>query len=291
MYPPTFSYERAESVEHAVELLDNYEDREIEVLAGGHSLVPLMKSGLTDIETVVDIGRLDEIRGVEAGADTIRIGSLTSYAELTDDQALWDRATVIAEAAGEIGDVQVRSMGTIGGNLAHADPAADLPAAVLAADARLHIHGSSGERQVDVDDFFEGIFTTALESTELLTWIEVPDYGPTDAGAYVKKRSPSSGYAMVGVAAVLWTDGETIESARVAVNGVLDHAVRLYPVEEALEGAPLETSALAAAAEHAGTDLDERLIMSDEQASSQYRKGLLPAYTERALSAAHERIA
>jgi carbon-monoxide dehydrogenase medium subunit len=152
------------------------------------------------------------------------------------------------------------------------------------------MHGPNGDRQVHADDFFEGIYTTALEPNELLTWIEIPRGGPTDAGAYVKKPSPSSGYAMVGVAAVLRTDGETIDSARVAVNGVMDHAIRLEPVEAALDGVPLEAAALADAAAHAGADLDEHLLMADEYASGEYRKGLLPAYTERALSAAHDRI-
>lgn len=290
MYPPEFNYERAKSVDHAITLINEHADEETELLAGGHSLIPTIKTGLANIDTVIDIGRLDAIQGVEENNDMTRIGALTRYSDIVSHNGLQENTTAIAEAAEAIGDIQVRNMGTIGGNIAHADPASDLPAAVLASNAQLVAKGPDGERRIDIDDYFQMMYTTALESNEILTWVEIPNLGPTDAGAYVKKPSPSSGYAIIGVAAVLYTNGEEIESARVAVNGAMDHAVRLDPVEEALSDEPLTEETIDAAAERAGDGLDVNMMMSDNQASAKYRQSLLPDYTTRVLKSSLEQV-
>jgi carbon-monoxide dehydrogenase medium subunit len=285
MYPDEFDYHRAESVEHALDLLDEHPDAE--VLAGGHSLLPTMKSGLADPDVLVDIGHIDAMSGVDHSGGTSRIGALATYAELADDDTLWDSVPVLAEAAGEIGDVQVRNRGTVGGNLAHSDPASDLPAAVLAADATLIAQGRDGQRRIDADDYFIAMYMTDLAEDELLTAVEVPHQGPDTSSAYVKKPSPSSGYALIGVAATLHTDGGAVESARVAANGAMDHGVRLNAVEDALADAALDDVADAASA--AGDSLDTSMFMDDLQASAEFRAQLLEAYTERALERAAER--
>ncbi|WP_380678742.1 FAD binding domain-containing protein [Salinigranum sp. GCM10025319] len=290
MFPDEFDYYRPDTVEEALSVLD--ERPGAEVLAGGHSLIPSMKTGLASPGTLVDIGRIEDLRGIEHGERTASLGALTSYAAVHDDDTLWERATVVAEAAGEIGDVQVRNRGTIGGNVAHADPASDLPGAVLAADATLVVAGPEGEREIPADEFFLGMYMTDVGEDELLTGVRVPYHGDDTASAYVKRPSPSSGYAMVGVAAVLDTDGEVIESARLAANGVMGRAVRLTPTEEALEGVSLDDDgALTEAAEFAADDLDRAMMMDDIHASGEFREGLLRIYTDRALAAAVERIA
>ena len=287
MYPGEFDYLRAESVEHALDLLDEHPDAE--VLAGGHSLLPTMKSGLADPDTVVDIGHIETMQGIEHDGDTTSIGALTTYAEIDETDELWDGATALAEAASEIGDTQVRNRGTIGGNLAHADPASDLPGAAIASDLTLVAEGRDGERRIDADDFFVAMYMTDLAEDELLTRVEVPRVNGSAGGAYVKKPSPSSGYALVGVAARLHLDDGTVTDARVGANGVMDHGVRLDPVEAALEGERLNEDTITAAAEHAAADLDESMMMDDIQASAEYRAHLLEVYTERALERAAER--
>jgi carbon-monoxide dehydrogenase medium subunit len=285
MYPAQFEYHSAESVSEATEMLADNPDAE--VIAGGHSLLPTMKSGLADPELLVDIGDVEELHGIEHGEDSTRVGAMVRYADVADDDRLWDEATVFAETAGQIGDMQVRNRGTVGGNIAHADPASDLPAAVLAADATITIQGPDSERSVAADDFFHGMYATAAGEDELVTSITVPHEGT--AGAYAKKPNPASGYALVGVAARLTTDGDTVTDARLAANGVMDHGVRLPEAEDALEGEALSAGTIDAARDAAGGDLDEYMVMEDQQASVEFRLQLLGAYTERALERAGER--
>ncbi|MGM0592359.1 MAG: FAD binding domain-containing protein, partial [Halobacteriota archaeon] len=252
------------------------------------SLLPTMKSGLASPDHVVDIGQVDEMQGIEADGETVSVGALTTYATIADSTAMRESVAVMARAAHEVGDVQVRNRGTIGGNLAHADPASDLPAAALAADATMVLRGPDGERRVGVDDFFQGMYATAVGGDELLTRVDFPSH-PDNVAAYAKKPSPSSGYAMVGVAVTLSMDGQTVEDARVAANGVMDHGVRLGPVESALAGESLDADTIEAAAEQAASDLDELMMMSDLQASGEFRAQLLGVYTERALTDAAAR--
>jgi carbon-monoxide dehydrogenase medium subunit len=289
MYPDSFAYERAESVEEALALLDEHAGAEVELLAGGHSLLPTMKSGLASPDVLIDINSIDAMQGITDEGDGLSLGALTRYADVDRSAAVWEDATAFAEATHHIGDVQVRNRGTVGGNIAHSDPASDLPAALLACEGAVVAQGPDGEREIPAEDFFEGMYATALGEDELLTRIELPRTGDGSVGAYAKKPSPSSGYAMVGVAAVLDTDGDAIESARVAANGVMDHGVRLRPVEDALAGEPLDRDTIEAAAEHAADDLDDVMMMSDLQASSEFRAQLVQVYAKRALLGAAER--
>ncbi|MFB6107740.1 MAG: xanthine dehydrogenase family protein subunit M [Haloplanus sp.] len=285
MFPDEFEYERAESVDHALELLEA--NPEAEILAGGHSLLPTMKSGLANPDVLVDIGEIDAMQGIESEGDTVSVGALTTYATIADSETVQENVSVLAEAAHEVGDVQVRNRGTIGGNVAHADPASDLPAAVLAADATMVVQGPDGERRVDADDFFFGMYSTDVAEGELLTRVEFPAK-PNAIGTYAKKPSPSSGYAMVGVAVSLTVDSALVEDVGVAANGIMDHGVRLDPVEAALEGETLDDETVEAAAASAADDLDEMMMMDDLQASAEFRAQLLEAYAERALKEAAE---
>jgi len=285
MYPAQFEYQQAESVSDALDTLSS--NPEAELIAGGHSLLPTMKSGLAEPELLVDIGDIDDLHGIEHGNGSTHIGAMTRYADVADDDTLWDEATVFAETAHEIGDVQVRNRGTVGGNIAHADPASDLPGAVLAADATMTIHGPDGERTVDADEFFHGMYATAVGEDEILTSIKVPHEGTT--GAYAKKPNPASGYALVGVAVRLTLDGDTVENARIGANGVMDHGTRLPGAEDAIEGEALNADSIGAAGDAAGGDFDEYMVMEDQQASAEFRLQLLGAYTERALESAGER--
>jgi len=287
MYPDQFEFHRADSVEEAVELLAD--DPDAELVAGGHSLLPTMKTGLASPGSLVDISDIGSLDGIDHDGDSTHVGAMTTYADVADDDRLWDDATVFAEAASEVGDRQVRNRGTVGGNVAHADPASDLPGAVLAADATVHIQGPDGERTVPVDDFFEGMYETAAGETEVVTGLTVPHGGPDTASAYVKQPSPASGYALVGVAVRLSVEDGEVSDARVAANGVMDHGVRLPAVEDALAGATLDDDTVAEAADRAGDELDEYMVMQDNEASAEFRLQLLGAYTERALAQAAER--
>jgi len=284
MFPAQFEYYEAESVDEALDLLAEHGDREVEILAGGHSLLPTMKSGLASPDVLVDIGGIDGLNGIEHSNGAVSVGALTPYADVAADEAVHKQTTAFAEAAQAIGDIQVRNRGTVGGNVAHADPASDLPAAVVASDATIHVQGPDGSREIGADDFFEGMYATAVGEGEILTQVDVPTYDDGDVGAYVKKPSPSSGYAMVGVAAVLQTDGREIDSARVAANGAMDHAMRLTGVEDALAGSSVADAPEAAS--HATEGIDDWQFMDDLQASAEYRAQLLEVYTRRALEAA-----
>lgn len=283
MYPPTFDYVRANSVEEAVQLLQEHGDN-AKLIAGGHSLIPAMKLRLMAPAVLIDISRL--------GLDTImvdrgyglRVGALATHHAIASSDEVHQHAAALAEAASVVGDVQVRNRGTIGGNLAHADPASDLPAAVLALGGEIHVTGPNGSRTIPADEFFLGLFTTALEPNEIITNIVFPNIGfKRVRSAYEKFPHPASGYAVVGVAVSLETDGDTITTARVAANGAFDHATRLTAVEDALTGATLSAETLSAAAEKAADGFSTDDFMADLFASSEYRAHLLKVYTKRAL--------
>jgi carbon-monoxide dehydrogenase medium subunit len=290
MFPDKFDYYRADSIEEALELLEDHAGEEVELLSGGHSLIPAMKTGLSSPDVLVDIGGIDEMAGIERDGDTVHIGANTRYHQVADSDIVAEHAPALAETTGKIGDVQVRHRGTIGGNLAHADPASDMPGAALAADVTVVARGPDGERRIPIDDYFWGMYMTDLEHEEILTGIEVPSVGADGAGAYAKKASPSSGYAMIGVATQLTASDGTIESARVGANGALDHGVRLEGVEDALVGEEVGAEAAEAAAEHAMDDLDVIELMEDLQASAEFRAQLLGVYTQRSLEAAMDRV-
>jgi carbon-monoxide dehydrogenase medium subunit len=283
VYSASFDYYRARSVAEAQQLLDSHPGAKL--LAGGHSLVPLLKLRLAAPAALVDIGRIPELRGISRNGAEIRIGALTTHAELAASADLRDAAPALAEAAATIGDPAVRNRGTIGGNIAHADPASDLPTVLIALAARIVATGPNGERTIQVDQFFTGIMTTALDENEILLAIEVPASDRNQGSAYEKFSHPASRYAVLGVAAWLTVESGTCTAARVALGGLLPNARRATSVEKALVGAAITDDAIAAAARQVGADLEADVI-GDIYASAEYRAAMAPVFTKRAIATA-----
>ncbi len=286
MYSADFGYYRATSVADAGQLLKKHPGAKL--LAGGHSLIPLLKLRLANPTAVVDIGRIAELKGITVGDGTVRIGALTTHAELASSKALRDACPVLAEAAALIGDPQVRNRGTIGGNVAHADPASDLPTVLTALGARFHVTGPRGQRSIDVADFFQGLMTTALAEHDVLTAVEVPVRPAGQGAAYVKFVHPASRYAVVGVAAALTLSKGTCSAAGVAVGGLVPRPTRASSVERAVVGKSLSPDVIADAAGKISQDLGDD-ILDDIYASADYRRAMVAVYVKRALSAAAER--
>lgn len=283
MIPSSFDYVAPKSVEDALKFLSEHGE-DAKLLAGGHSLLPLMKLRLAAPKYVVDIGRISGLRGIREVEGHIEIGALTTHAEVETSDLLARACPLLRETAREIGDVQVRNRGTIGGSLAHADPAADYPAAILALEAVITAQGAGGERTIAAADFFKGTFETALQSGELLTRVRVARFTPQTGSAYLKVHHPASGYAVVGVAVVLEVDGgRTIRKARVGITGLGPKAFRATAVEKELEGKHPDASVLRAAAARAAEGVTP---LSDLNASAEYRADLARTYTRRALEQA-----
>ena len=286
MNPAPFAYHRAGSVQEAIALLGRYGEG-AKLLAGGHSLLPVMKLRLAEPDRLIDIGGLSELRGVREDGDRVRIGALTTHREIEVDPVLRRRCPILPETAAVIGDRQVRNRGTIGGALAHADAAADYPAAILALDAEVVARGPGGERAIPAADFFVEFLTTALAPDEVLIEIRVPALPPRTGASYQKLANQASGYAIVGVAAVVTLDGEgRCAAARVGVTGAGPTARRATAVEERLRGGPLDEAAIRAAADLAGEGLEP---LDDLHASAEYRVGVTRGLTRRALLMAVER--
>jgi aerobic carbon-monoxide dehydrogenase medium subunit len=291
MYPAGFSYQRATSVQDAIARLAKEPDAKL--LAGGHSLLPAMKLRLASPSTLVDLGGVQELRGIRRDGDTIAIGALTTHREIELSKELKAACPILPEAAALIGDPLVRNRGTIGGSVAHADPAADFPAVLLALDATIQVEGPKGRRTIAAGDFFKGLFMTALQPDELLTSIHVAAAQPAGAGAgtgmaYEKFPHPASRYAIVGVAAVVTVEKGLCRTARVALTGAGSHAVRLTSLETALAGKPLDEATLAAACQNVIAPDD---LLSDQFASSEYRAHLAAVLSRRALTRAAARTA
>jgi carbon-monoxide dehydrogenase medium subunit len=271
-------------VQEAVRLLGA--DPEAKVMAGGHSLLPAMKLRLANPSAIVDIGRIGGLRGITVKGDgSVIIGALTTYQDLLDSTELRQSYPIVAETANVVGDPQVRVRGTIGGSLAHADPAADFTAVMLALNCEVTAAGPNGESQIGIDDLFVGLLTTSLNADEIITAIRLPSAAGRKVGqAYEKHAHPASGYAVVGVAAVLDLDGGTIRSARIAVTGAPDKATRATAAEQALAGKPATADAIAQAAAQATQGLGE--LNGDTYASAEYRGHLVRVLTRRALTRA-----
>jgi carbon-monoxide dehydrogenase medium subunit len=282
MIPGTFQYFAPESVDEALALLQEHAD-EAKLIAGGHSLLPAMKLRLSQPGVLIDIGRIGELRGIEVNGG-VSVGACTTYHALATSEELRAACPVLAESCAVIGDVQVRNRGTIGGSLAHADPAADLPAVALALGATVTVRGPGGARQIAADDLFVDMLTTALEPDEIITRITFPILSRGEGASYQKLRHPASRYAIIGVAAYLRLapDGG-IAAARVAVTGAGPKAVRQPAVEVALVGGPTDEAAIAAAGEQAGSEMD---FLGDIHASEEYRRAMVKVYTRRALAEA-----
>jgi carbon-monoxide dehydrogenase medium subunit len=283
--PAAFAYQRPSSIEEALSIIGS--DPGAKLLAGGQSLLPLLKLRLGSAETLVDIGRLPGLRGVrELDDGRLAIGALTTYAELLDSPAA--QYGLLGDALPHIGDVQVRNLGTVGGSIAHADPASDLPACLLALDAELVVRSSSGERTIPVNGFFEGPFATGLGAGEILTEIHLPGRREDAGSAYVSLQHPASGYALVGVAAVVFSNGSGgIAEAMVALTGVGDTAYRASAVEAAIAGTDGSPASIAAAAGHATDGVE---VSSDIHADRAYRTAMATVYTRRAIEAALARL-
>jgi carbon-monoxide dehydrogenase medium subunit len=247
-----------------------------------------MKLRLAAPPALVDIGRIPELRGISRSGDTIRIGALTTHAEIAASAEVQKSAAALSEAAGLVGDPAVRSRGTIGGNIAHADPGSDLPTVLVALDARIVAIGPAGERTIPADGFFTGIMSTLLADNEVVTAIVVPSSARGQGSAYVKFSHPASRYAVIGVSASVTVAGNACSAARVALGGLLPHASRAHAVEKALTGKPLDTSAIANAAAQVGADLGGD-VTGDIFASASYRAAVAPVYVKRAIAAAAAR--
>ena len=282
MIPAAFEYHAPKNLEEALRLLDRHGD-EAKLLAGGHSLLPMMKLRLAAPRFVIDLGRLKNMNYIREEQSMIVIGAMATHAEIEHSSLLRAKCPLLAETAAAIGDVQVRNRGTIGGSMAHADPAADYPASILALDAIMALQSSSGSRTVSAADFFVDMLTTQLRPGEILTEVRVPVIGKGTGAAYCKLPQPASGYAVVGVAARVTLLKGKIAQVAVGVTGVGPKAYRAVAVENALRGKKASEKLLAEAARHAAHGIE---ALADLHASADYRREMAVVFTRRALTLA-----
>jgi carbon-monoxide dehydrogenase medium subunit len=283
MISTEFEYARATSLDDALAKLGAANGGG-KLLAGGHSLIPLMKLRLSEPTLLIDIARIPGLSGIKSKDGGIEIGAGTVHHDVAASDLLRQSCPVLAEAAADIGDPQVRNRGTLGGSLAHADPAADYPPVMLALDADIHIKGQSGARVVKAHDFFQGMFTVDLAANEIITGIH---FKPVKSAAYAKLHQRASHFAIVGVAAALDVSKGVIQSARIGLTGASSHATRLTEVEQALTGKAASVESIDAAARLAGKSVTD--VNSDLHASEEYRRAMIPVFTKRALSQALSR--
>ena len=280
MIPSQFDYLAPQTLDEAVRLLGEHTD-EAKILAGGHSLIPAMKLRLAMPQILIDLGRIRDLSYIREEGGQIRIGAMTTYYEIESSERLREICPLLPETAAQIGDVQVRNKGTIGGSLAHSDPAADLPAAIIALGAEMVAVGANGERVIKADDFFVDLMTTALEPGEILREIRVPIPESGSLQTYAKMPQPASGFAVVGVAVNITRDqGGVCRAAGIGVTGVASKAYRATASEKALVGKSLDEQAINAAA---AAVTDGVSINADLFASEEYRKHLAEVYARRAL--------
>ena len=305
MYTPEFHYHKASSVAEAIEMLGHHEDSRL--LAGGHSLLPLMRLRLARPATLIDIGGLDDLRGIRVHDGHIHIGALTTHGEIARSHDVQHANPLLAEVAGGIGDTQVRNRGTIGGNLAHADPASDWGTIITVLDGSVDVQGPNGSRTIAIGDFFQGAFATAVADDEIVTSVRVPalvrqdhghghdhghehghghDHGAEsihgEVGEYAKMAHPASFYPVIGGAVVINADGGRCVSARVAVGGLVPTPRRAPSVEAALAGQELTAGNLEAAANQLSNDLGDEII-GDLFASAEYRRAIAPVEVKHAM--------
>jgi aerobic carbon-monoxide dehydrogenase medium subunit len=286
MFPASFGYVAAHSVEEALELLTQ-QGEDAKLLAGGHSLIPAMKLRLASPRTLIDLGTISGLRGARIDGDTLAIGALTVHADVASSDLVRKRLPGLADAASVIGDVQVRNRGTIGGSVAHADPAADLPVILTALNASFVLQSMSGNRSVAADDFFTDFYTTAMTAHEVLTEIRVP-LPPAGSGtAYVKLPHPASGYVVVSAGVLITRQASgSCASARVALGGLGSGPIRAAGTETGLQGKSLTPEVIAAAAAKAAENADPT---EDSYASAEYKRQVATVYTRRAIEAALKR--
>jgi aerobic carbon-monoxide dehydrogenase medium subunit len=284
MIPTSFDYVRAESLRDALKELAAGDGTK--VIAGGHSLLPIMKFRLAQPPRLVDISRLEELKGVEEKGRGVRIGAGTTYRQLLDSELLRDRFPLVTEATETIGDLQVRNRGTIGGGLAHADPVSDMPAVMLALDATFNLRSKRGKRSVKAREFFQGAFSTVLAEDELLTEITIPPLPGGAGSCYLSQDHPASGYAIAAAAAVVALRSNKVSHAVVALTGVGEMAF-LVKSAEGLVGSDGGPGAISAAATGATAGVE---VNGDVHAPAEYRRHLAQVITRRALETALERV-
>jgi carbon-monoxide dehydrogenase medium subunit len=285
MIPASFDYIAAKSLDEAISLLAKHKD-DAKILAGGHSLLPAMKLRLMQPKVLIDLGRIRDLSYIKEEGGQIRIGAMTTHFQVEISDLLRRSCPLLPETASHLGDMQVRNKGTIGGSLAHSDPAADWPAAILALDAEIVATSAKGDRVIKATDFFVEMLTTSLQLGEILREIRIPSGKGKPAQAYMKVRHPASGFAVVGVAVNLSIDGGKCQSAGIGITGVSPKAYRASKVESTLKGNTLDAKTLSAACAHAAAGVD---VNSDLYASAEYRKQLATVYTRRAIEMAASR--
>ena len=302
MYPAQFEYSKAGSVAEAIQILQG--DPDAKIIAGGHSLLPLMKLRLARPSRVVDIGGIAGLRGISVADGVVSIGALTTHYEISTSAEVQANCGILAEAAGGVGDPAVRNRGTIGGNVSHADPASDLPTVLTALGASFNLQGPSGARTVAADDFFIGPFETAVGAVEVLTGVSVPALAANQVAEYAKMAHPATSFAVVGAAAVVTLEGDAgghghdhghdhdhdhghhhaprCTAARVAVGGLTPRPTRSPSVEAALAGSELTLDSIAGATALVGGDLGDDLL-GDVYASADYRRNMAGVELKHAL--------
>jgi carbon-monoxide dehydrogenase medium subunit len=282
MYPAQFEYHTPGSVREVLDLLGRHKD-DAKILAGGHSLLPAMKLRLSQPKHLLDIRKVPGLTGIKEDGGMLVIGAMTTHYAVESSPLVKSKCPVLASTAALIGDPMVRNMGTIGGSLAHADPAADYPAAIIALGAEMVAEGPKGKRTIKADDFFKGLLTTALAPDEILTEVRVPVCGPKVGCAYLKFPHPASRFAVVGVAVVLTVDGGRVTKAGVGITGAGTKAVRAKGVEAGLSGKALDAASIQAAADKAPDGVD---VQADLQGSMEYKQHLLKVFARRSIEAA-----
>jgi carbon-monoxide dehydrogenase medium subunit len=287
MFPASFGYVAAHSVDEALRLLDKHGDAG-KLLAGGHSLIPAMKLRLMSPGTLIDLGTIPGLRGIRVDERSLVIGSLTVHADVASSDLIREHLPGLADAASVIGDMQVRNRGTIGGSVAHADPAADFPVVLTALNASLVVQSSTGNRTIAVDEFFTDFYTTAMAANEILTEIRVP-IPPSGSGtAYAKLPHPASGYVVVSAGALITQSSGSCVSARLAIGGLGSGPIHAVATEIELKGKSLTPQVINAAAAKAAENTDPT---EDSYASAEYKRHVATVYTRKAIEAAVARAA
>ena len=274
MIPAAFDYQKAKTIDEAIAALSG----DVKILAGGHSLIPAIKLRLSHPSKLVDITGLAELKGIIEEDGEIVIGAAVTYADIANDELIKNKLPFIAESVPEIGDLQVRNHGTIGGSLAHADPAADWPALVLATDAAIEVQGSNGKRRLKATDFFTGLFATALEEGEIITAIRIPIPADGTKACYQKFEQPASRFAIVGCAVIRYPDGKI----NIAFTGVSENAFRDSSAENEISGKELNDDSISSAV---NASVSNVTVLGDHFASDEYRKHLAKVHLKKALEA------
>ena len=279
MSTTAFDYHRPASVDEAIQLLQQHGD-DAKLLAGGHSLIPSMKLRLATPANLIDIGRLDDLKYIREEGGYLAIGAAVTHWEIESSELVGEKTPLLAQTAAIIGDIQVRNKGTIGGSLAHADPAADYPAAILATEAQICTRGPDGEHTINAADYFIDIYLTSLQPDEIITEVRVPVQAANAGSTYAKFPHPASRFAVVGCAAVITRDGATCQDLKVGFTGIANAAFRDTGVEDELRGKTADATNIAAAAAKAAADAE---LLSDNFAGEDYRRHLARVFAKRAL--------